>query len=219
MPPFLSPPGGIACRTTPATPSPRVGGLRRRMRRYLHRIDPIAVEREIPLNFGNRRIGSLISPYRVDRFRPTQRNAVIEAVALVRAVSRIQAPLEPRHVGIFSGNVKNRWVTCLPEQHCVSAICDFNLRYAHDNARVTQFDGYRVIRSGELHSLGVQTTSWAGARPQCVTTISTAAVADFGLTAAHNLSIAGLPQIGIAECSRCGLMSERATLGSHQYRP
>src|SRR5882724_4275391 len=95
MPPFVSPRGGIPCRTTLATSQSSVGGLRRRICGYLHRIDPIAVKGEMSLNFGHRRIGSLIGPYRVHRFRPTERDAVVGAIALVGAVSRIMAPLEP----------------------------------------------------------------------------------------------------------------------------
>src|SRR5258708_14679191 len=118
----------------------------------------------MPLDFRNRRIGPLIGPYRVDRFRSAERNAVIGTVALVRAVSRMLTALEPTHVGILSGNVKDRRVTCLPQQQCVFSIFDFNLRYAHDNARATQFNGYRGISSGELHILGVPTTSLARAK-------------------------------------------------------
>src|SRR5260221_5972414 len=107
----------------------------------------------MPLDFRNRRIGPLIGPYRVDRFRSAERNAVIGTVALVRAVSRMLTALEPTHVGILSGNVKDRRGTFLPPQQCGFSIRDFNLRYAHHNARAAQFNGYSGINSRERHNI------------------------------------------------------------------
>src|ERR1700694_1411354 len=117
----MSPPGGIACRTTLA--GCWRGGLRGRIRGDGHGVDAITVKGEMSLDFGDCRI------------RP--------------------------------GNVKNRRIACLPEYQRVPAIHDFNLRYADHDARVTQFNGNRVISSGQLQGLGVQTTTPWGIREVC----------------------------------------------------
>jgi hypothetical protein len=170
---FLSPPGGIACRTA-LRPTARwhrcssvapILGQRLRICRDLHGIDPISVKGEMPLDLGDRGVWPLIGPYGVDRFRPAGWNAVVGAIALVGTVCRQITAGEPRHIGIPSGNVENRRVACLEQDQGVPAIHDFNVPHADDDARAAQFDGYRMIRSGELHSLGVQTIPPGRASP------------------------------------------------------
>ena len=156
---FLSPPGGIMCRTALAARRSvaAIPGQRLRTCGDLHGIDPISVKGKMPLDLGDRRVRPLIGPHGVDRFRAARRNAVVGAIAFVGTVCRKVSACEPRHIGISSGNVENRRVTCLPQDQRVPAIHDFHIPHADDDARAAQFDAYRMIRSGELHSFGVQT--------------------------------------------------------------
>src|SRR5713226_2597998 len=55
-------------------------------------------------------IGSLITPHCVDRTFAADRDAVIAAIAFVRAVSGVIGAVQKRHVDIFARDVLNRGI-------------------------------------------------------------------------------------------------------------
>src|ERR1700730_7731700 len=67
---------------------------------FRYRIDTIGVEGDPILDLGDGGKGSLIGPHGVDRFLSTERNAVVAAISLVRAVGGVLCGLEQRDVNI-----------------------------------------------------------------------------------------------------------------------
>src|SRR5271163_3339540 len=72
----------------PASLSMSTNSRGARSRHFLDRVDAVAVERKMILDFRHGRIGLFIGPYRVGRLITPDRDAVVGAIALIGAVRR-----------------------------------------------------------------------------------------------------------------------------------
>ncbi len=118
---------------------------------FLYLVDAIGIEGQVVLNLGNSGVRSLISPHRIGGAHPSRRDAVVSAIALVRAVGGVVRPLQERHVDVLARDVLNRRVGGLSQGQSLASIGDDPARQRHGDPHRIRRDRNRVIRSGELY--------------------------------------------------------------------
>src|ERR1700720_3174968 len=115
-------------------------------RLFFDRVDAVGIERDMVLDRGDRRVGLLVGPDGIDRALATGRNAVIGAVALVRAVGDVVRSLEQRHVDVLARDILHGWVACLTERQRLPCIGDNASRDLDDDTTRIALDRYGMVR-------------------------------------------------------------------------
>src|SRR5713101_2975279 len=110
-------------------------------------IDPVGIERHMPLDLRNGRIRILVRPHRIDGLLSSSGNAVVIAIALVRTVRSVIGPFQLRKIDIFTRNVLNGRIVRFPKRHGVAGIGNRMPRNGHDNASGIPLDRNRMIRA------------------------------------------------------------------------
>src|SRR5215469_3057473 len=142
-----------AVGSTTSSRSRRLAATSRKARRkersglwpFFDRVDAIGVKGEIILDRREGGVGSLITPHRVDPALASQRDAVIAAIAFVRAVSGVIGALEERHIDIFARDVLHRGIRCFAQCQRFSRVGDDPARDRDDDPSGIAFDRDRMI--------------------------------------------------------------------------
>src|ERR1700730_6065947 len=104
-------------------------------------------------NRGDRGIRRLIGPDGVDRTLAPQRDAVVGAVTLVRAVGGVVRPLEQRGVHVLAWNILDRRVARFAKSQCRPRISDSTSRDDNDHAMRIALDRDRMVWPRGLDAL------------------------------------------------------------------
>src|ERR1700724_3525166 len=122
-------------------------------RLLLNRVDAVGIERDMVLDRGDLRVGLLVGPDGIDRALATGRNAVIGAVALVRAVGDVVRSLEQRHVDVLARDILHGWVACLTERQRLPCIGDNASCDLDDDTMRIALDRDGMIRPRDLDGI------------------------------------------------------------------
>src|SRR4029077_20621903 len=123
------------------------------LRPFFDRVDAIVVKGEIILDRRDGGVWSLITPHRVDRSLTAERDAVIAAIAFVRAVSAMIGGFEERYVDILARDVLNRRIGAFAQGQSFSRVGDAPARDRDDNPSGIAFDRDRMIGPGNFDRL------------------------------------------------------------------
>src|SRR4029077_16320173 len=97
-------------------------------------IGSLVVERDVSFDLRNSGIRILIRPYRIAGLLSSSGNAVVTAIAFVRAVGGVICPFQLRKIDIFTRNVLNRWIVRCAKGQGVPGIGYYTTRNGDDNA-------------------------------------------------------------------------------------
>src|SRR5260370_17649618 len=68
---------------------------------FCYLIDPVRIERDVPLDLRNSRIRILIRPYDIDGLLSSSGKAVVIAIAFVRTVGSVIGPFQLRKIAVL----------------------------------------------------------------------------------------------------------------------
>ena len=75
-------------------------------------IDSVGIEGDVSFDPRNSRIWVLVRPNSIDGFLSTVGNAVVTAIAFIRAIGSVIGPFQLRKIDIFTRNVLNWRIVC-----------------------------------------------------------------------------------------------------------
>src|SRR5271168_3123176 len=78
-------------------------------------IYPFGIEGHMSPDVSDRRERILVCPDRVDGFLASSGNAVVVAIAFVRAIGNVVRPFQLRKINILAWNILNGRIRCFPE--------------------------------------------------------------------------------------------------------
>src|SRR6202035_5182838 len=140
----------VSCARSRSAPARLVAGpqtwlARLAARSFLDGVHTVGIESDVFLDRGDRGIGRLIGPDGVDRTLAPQRDAVVGAVTLVRAVGGVVRPLEQRGVHVLAWNILDRRVARFAKCQCRPRISDSTSRDDNDHAMRIPLDRDRMV--------------------------------------------------------------------------
>src|SRR6266849_5518077 len=110
----------------------------------------LGIERNMPSNLRNCGKGILVRPHRIDGLLSSGGNAVVIAIALIRAVGNVVRPFQLGEINILTWNVLNGGILRFAKRQGVAGIGNHATRYRHDNASGIELDGDRMICTWKL---------------------------------------------------------------------
>src|SRR5713101_9612516 len=96
-------------------------------------IYPLGIKRDMPPNLRNSRKRILVRPHRIDGLLSSSRNAVVIAIALIRAVGIVVRSFQLGEINILTWNVLNRGILRFAKRQGVAVIGNHTARDGHDN--------------------------------------------------------------------------------------
>src|ERR1700676_2416541 len=137
-------------------------------------IDPVGIERDMPLDLHNSRERILVRPHRIDRLRSSSRNAVVIAIAFIGTVGCIIRTFQLGKINILTWNVLNGRIRRFAERQGVAGIRNHMAGDGYDHASGIALDGNGMIWIWKLHLLffhvfGLRLSALAQAFRNCVT--------------------------------------------------
>src|SRR5437867_1004865 len=114
-------------------------------------IDPVGIERNMPLDLHNSRKRILVRPHRIDGLLSSSGNAVVITIAFIRAVGNVVRPFQLRKINLLTWNVLNGRIRRFAERQRVAGIGNHTACDGYDNASGIALDGNRMIWTWKLH--------------------------------------------------------------------
>src|ERR1700680_629605 len=116
-------------------------------------IDPVGIERNMPLDLHDRRKRILVGPDSVDGLFSSSGNAVVIAIAFVRTVGGVLRWFQLGKINVLTWNVLNGRIRRFAERQGVAGIGNHTARDGHDYASGITLDGNRMIWTWKHHLL------------------------------------------------------------------
>jgi hypothetical protein len=137
-------------------------------------IDPVGIERNMPLDLHNRRKRILVRPDSVDGLFSSSGNAVVIAIAFVRTVGSELRWFQLGKINVLTWNVLNERIRRFAERQGVAGIGNHTACDGYDNASRIALDGNGMIWIWKLqllffHVFGFSLSAHAQPFRNCVT--------------------------------------------------
>src|SRR3981189_1365727 len=95
----------------------------------------------------------LVRPHRIDGLLSSSGNAVVIAIAFIRAISNVIRPFQLGKINVLTWNVLNGRIRRFAERQGVAGIGNHPACDGYDNATRIALDGNRMIWTWKLHLL------------------------------------------------------------------
>src|SRR3984893_8760764 len=116
-------------------------------------IDPVGIERNMPLDLHNSRKGILVRPHRINALPSSSETTVEIAIAVIRTVCRVRGPFQLGKINVLAWNVLSGRIRRFAQRQGVVGIGNHTARDGYDNASGIALDGNRMIWTGKLDLL------------------------------------------------------------------
>src|SRR6266853_126337 len=116
-------------------------------------IDPVGIERHMPLDLHNGRKRILVRPHRIDGLLSSSGNAVVIAIAFIGTVSCVIRPFQLGKINVLAWNVLSGRIRRFAQRQGVAGIGNHTACDGYDNASGIALDGNRMIWTWKLNLL------------------------------------------------------------------
>src|SRR5712692_6722516 len=128
-------------------------------------IDPVGIERNMAPYLHNSRKRILVRPHRIDGLLSSSGNAVVIAIAFIRAVGNVIRPFQLGKINVLTWNVLNGRIRRFAERQGVAGIGNHPARNGYDNTSGIALNGNRMIRTWKLNLLFFHVLHFSYGRP------------------------------------------------------
>src|SRR5438132_5163092 len=114
-------------------------------------VNSVGIEGDMSLDLRNRRIRILIRPHGIDGLLSSSWNAVVIAVAFIRAVGGVIGPFQLGEIDVFTGNVLNGRIVRFAKCQGLASIGNHAACDGDDNASRIALDRNRMLGTRYLN--------------------------------------------------------------------
>src|SRR5438552_16399351 len=103
-------------------------------------MDPVGIERDVPLDLRNSRKRILIRPHGIEGLISSSGNAVVTALAFIRTVGSVIGPFQLRKIHVIAWNILNSRIVLFPKSQGIARIDHDPVRHRYIEACWTSMD-------------------------------------------------------------------------------